>query len=128
MWSAGFDSGRQLLQVSYSGKVARDEAEACNRRLSELLGNVEPGFTLLTDLSQLDEMDLACRPAIDKMMDTLSDRGVRKVIRVVPAPEKDIGFGIMSLFHYGPEVRVVTCKNMDEARQVVGGGVRPASS
>ena len=117
MWSAEFDKRRQLLQVRYSDHVSEDEAKACARRVQELLSDVSDGFCLLTDLCDLDEMVLACGPWIDQMMDALNTKGVRRVVRVVPNPEKDIGLGIMSLFHYDRQVRVVTCKSREEAEQ-----------
>ena len=116
MWSANSDPGRQLLELDFSGRVTADEARACSARVQELLPQLSPGFTLLTDLSEVEDMDLSCEPIIDKVMDTLNAHGVHKVVRIVPAPEKDIGFGIMSLFHYSPRVRVVTCETVAEAQ------------
>ena len=43
--------------------------------------------------------------------------GLESVIRVLPAEARnDIGFAIMSRFHYGPDVRIVMCDNLEEAR------------
>lgn len=116
MWSAQFDPQRQLLQIEFAQAVPAQEAKDCAERVTLLLADAEKGFALLTDLSQLQQMELTCRPWIDQMMDLLNAKGVRKVVRVIPNPEKDIGFGIMSLFHYRREVRVVTCKDMTEAK------------
>ena len=42
------------------------------------------------------------------------------MVRIVPDPKKDIGFQVMSYFHYGPDVNIVTCENMDEAMRALG--------
>jgi hypothetical protein len=117
MWSASIDQARQLLQVSFAGRVDLPEAKACAVRVGALLSELPADFRLLNDLSQLEQMDVACGAVIDQMMDVLNRHGIRKVIRVIPEPGKDIGFGIMSLFHYGRKVRVVTCKTLAEAQQ-----------
>jgi hypothetical protein len=49
-------------------------------------------------------------------MDSCAEKGVALVVRLLPAePSKDIGFAIMSQFHYAPDVRIVTCATMEEA-------------
>jgi hypothetical protein len=42
---------------------------------------------------------------------------VKSVIRVVPDTRKDLGLGLMTSFHYGPEVRVVAHDTLQEALQ-----------
>ena len=50
-------------------------------------------------------------------MELGTQKGLESVIRVLPAEARnDIGFAIMSQFHYGPDVRIVTCDNLEEAR------------
>ena len=44
------------------------------------------GFRLLADLSALDSMEIACAPFIGKVMDRCNERGIKKVIRVIPDP------------------------------------------
>jgi hypothetical protein len=41
------------------------------------------------------------------------------VVRVIPDPARDIGLQIMSLFHYGHDVRIVTCATLDEAQRAL---------
>jgi hypothetical protein len=53
-------------------------------------------------------------------MDACNRAGVQKVVRIIPEPEKDIGFGIMSLFHYRRGVQIVTCESADEAAAILG--------
>ena len=116
MWSTDFDKARQILEINFAQHVDYAEAQACAARVQVLLAEVRPGFCLLSDLSDLAQMDLACEPVIDQVMDALNRHGVQKVVRVVPNPKTDIGFGIMSLFHYGQHVRFVTCETLEQAR------------
>lgn len=117
MWTAAVDRELNLLEIRFSDKVTVTEAEACALRIRALLPDLRPDFTLLTDLSQLGEMDLSCERYIDEMMDQFNRASVRKVVRVVPDPRKDIGLGIMSAFHYSRDVRVVTCEALTEAQE-----------
>jgi anti-anti-sigma regulatory factor len=116
MWSVEVNRSRNLLQIAFAGRVDLAEAHQCAERVRELLKDLPPGFCLLTDLSRLEEMDVACGKVIDPLMDELDCHGIQKIVRVVPEPRKDIGFGIMSLFHYRPQVHVITCQTLEEAR------------
>ena len=50
-------------------------------------------------------------------MELGTQKGLESVIRVLPAEARnDIGFAIMSQFHYNPDVRIVTRDNLEEAR------------
>lgn len=117
MWSTEISPTGSLLQVRFAGDVSPGEARACAAQVEALAGRLKPGFCLLTDLSDLETMDIASGPLIDGMMDLLNERGVRKVVRVVSDPRKDIGFGIMGLFHYDREVRTIVCETLDEAKK-----------
>ena len=50
-------------------------------------------------------------------MDALASKGVSAVVRVVPDPHKDIGLNILSQFHYGPEIQVMTFDSLADAVQ-----------
>jgi hypothetical protein len=50
-------------------------------------------------------------------MDALAEKGVASVTRVMPDPHKDIGFNILSQFHYGPEVQIETFQTLADALQ-----------
>ena len=74
-----------------------------------------PGFTLLADFSNLDLMDTAAAKPIGLYMELLNQNGVGMIVRVIPDPSKDIGFQLMSHFHYDSEVRTVVCDNLGDA-------------
>jgi hypothetical protein len=49
-------------------------------------------------------------------MESCADKGVALLVRVLPAdPSRDIGLGIISPFHYPPDIPIVTCATMEEA-------------
>jgi anti-anti-sigma regulatory factor len=109
-----FNQHRRLLRLSYSGTVELDEAKRCRAEIESLLPTIGPGFTLLTDLSGLDAMDYACVAEVRAMMDKFREHGVAHVVRVIPDRRKDIGFTIMSYFHYGRDVTVQTVDSLDD--------------
>jgi anti-anti-sigma regulatory factor len=119
MFETGFDKTKDLLRVAFAGHVDREEAKQCTEQMALLLPDTKPGFRLLTDLTSLETMDTACAPFIRKSMDLCNEHGVRTVIRVIPDPHKDIGFNILSLFHYRQEIHIVTCETMAEATKVL---------
>jgi hypothetical protein len=49
------------------------------------------------------------------MMDLCDRKGVKAVVRVVPDPHKDIGFALLSHFHYGPDVELTTYQSLADA-------------
>jgi hypothetical protein len=114
------DLGRNLLTVTYCGDVGPGDFGPAMGKLEVGLAELKPGFRLLTDLGGLESMDYACAPLIDKVMDLIDCRGVSEVIRIVPDPRKDIGFQVMSYFHYGPQVNIVTCETVEEAQRALG--------
>lgn len=112
---------KRLLVVRYSGVVGPEEAEEGLEQIRSGLVRLESGFRLLADLTELQLMDVACAPFIEKAMELCNAKGVSMVVRVIPDPHRDIGMQIMSIFHYGSEVRIVTCRTLDEATELLSG-------
>ena len=71
---------------------------------------------MVTDLSGLQSMDYEAAPEISQLMDTFNAKGVAMVVRVIPDSRKDIGFKMLSYFHYGPKVHIITCQTIAEAK------------
>jgi hypothetical protein len=115
MFQAEADKPKNLLRVTYAQRVGPEETKRATETVQLLLADLQSGFRLLTDMSGLEEMDVACAPHIRKMMDICNKKGVDVVVRVIPDPHKDIGFNILSLFHYRRRVRIVTCESLKEA-------------
>ena len=120
MYRLEFGKRDGVLKLAYAGTVSCEEAKRCRAEIEALLPTVGPGFTLLTDLSGLDEMDYACVDEIRAMMDRFCEHGVAHVVRVIPDRRKDIGFTILSYFHYGRNVTVQTVDTLADGLKAVG--------
>lgn len=120
MFAVEFDQSRNLLVIRYSEHVGPDETERALGEMRLALNNVERGFRLLADLTQLRSMDIACAPHIESAMEMCNEKGVSQVVRIIPNPRLDIGMQIMSHFHYGGDVRIVTCESAEEAMKLLG--------
>lgn len=119
MIQAQADKSRQLLRISFSQHVGPDEAKSYSETVRALVSELQPGFRLLTDLTELESMDIAAVPYIERLMDLFREKGIAEVVRVIPDKQKDIGFNILSVFHYGREVRIVTCESVAEAEELL---------
>ena len=119
MVAVEIDQSQNLLVIRYSGSVAPAETERGLGEIQSGLPKLQSGFRLLADLTELKLMDVACAPYIEKAMDACNENGISTVVRVIPDPTRDIGMQIMSLFHYGGNVRILTCETMDQAREVL---------
>ena len=114
------NKSRQLLCVSYIGRMRPQEFQRSHEQLTTQLGGMSPGFCLLVDFSHLELMGLDCEPELGRMMELIGRAGVGWVARVIPDPGKDIGMNILMAFHYPHRLRVVTCKSLVEAARVIG--------
>ncbi len=115
------DAARNLLAMRYSGWVEAGEMKRRLREAQAAVSSMSPGFRFLVDLTNLESMTTSCAPYIDQMMDLCNEKGVTKVVRIIPDSKKDIGFGVMSHFHYSRDVHIVTCETADEASRVLEG-------
>ena len=105
------------LDVSYEGDFEFAEAKQFYAQAQELAPKLKKGFIIVANLSFLEYMDVRARHFIEKTMDVLNNAGVSKVIRIIPDRAKDIGFNIMSLFHYSSHVELRTFKSASEAQE-----------
>ena len=117
MYSVELDRSKHLLVISASQRVTAEQAKLAAQRVRELLQDVAPGFRVLADFRWLDSMDSAAAPPIAEIMDTLAEKGVASVTRVMPDPHKDIGLNILSQFHYRPEIPIATFETLADALQ-----------
>jgi hypothetical protein len=62
----------------------------------------------------VDNIKKEVLPVIRKIMDLLNQHGISEVIRIIPDPNKDIGFNILSIFHYDKDVKVLTCQSLEQ--------------
>jgi len=127
MYSVELDRSKRLLVITALQRVTAEQAKVAAERVRELLQDVAPGFRVLADFRWLDSMDSAAARHIAEIMDTLAEKGVASVSRVIPDPHKDIGLNILSQFHYGPKIQIATFQTLADALQsMVGADSSPA--
>jgi len=119
MYRITLDATAHLLTVSWTGHVDPASVKRCHEEVQQHLSGIKPGLRILTDLIGLESMDFACSTQIDRIMDLFDAAGVDTIVRVIPNPRKDIGFSIMSLFHYRHGVHIMTCETMEEAKRIL---------
>jgi hypothetical protein len=121
MYAVELDRSKRVLVISGVQRVTAEQAKLAARRVRELLQDVAPGFRVLADYRWLESMDSAAARHVAEIMDTLAEKGVASVTRVVPDPHKDIGLNILSQFHYGPEIKIETFETLADALQSMVG-------
>jgi hypothetical protein len=112
-------SAGTLVTVEYRGHITAADLRSHTAEVEALDRKVQPGFTVLTDLTALESMDLDCAPILSRIMELFNRLGTTRVVRVIPDPRKDIGLGILSLFHYKSGVAVNTVTTRAEAAHLV---------
>ncbi len=105
---------RQVMVVSYVGRIRPAELKQSREELKVLLASLQPGFRMLVDLTHLESMGLDCRAELGRNMDLFSQAGVGWVVRVIPDPTKDLGLNILAVFHYPNRPVIVTCADLAE--------------
>ena len=113
------DTTKQLLVLSVAGVVTADDSRETVVRVREKLETMGPGFVVLVDFRWLESMRAGSVPFVAEIMDALAAKGVSAVVRVMPDPHRDIGLNILSQFHYGPEVRLMTFETLADAIQAL---------
>jgi len=108
-----------LMRTRVSGDVAVAHMMEAVMAVEALLPQLDPGFTILTDLSGLNSMELECAAHFSRIMDLCKARGVSRVVRVIPDPSKDIGLNILSIIHYGSGVQILTCRTLAEGERAL---------
>jgi anti-anti-sigma regulatory factor len=113
------DEPKKLLAIRFHGVVRAEETENGLEQIRNDLAKLQRGFRLLVDLSELQSLDVGCAPFIEKAMDMCNEKGASVVVRVIPDPHRDIGLQIMSIFHYGADVQILTCQTLAEAEEIL---------
>ena len=103
MFDAFTNRQGDLLIVHFSGTVDREQSKQGVKLIRSLLKEIKPGFTVITDLGRLQHMDFDCAEDVGKIMDLCNKAQVAHVCRVIPNSEVDIGWNILSRFHYDEE-------------------------
>lgn len=113
------EPARNVLRLHYAGRATAAAFAALPDAVRHVLPELRPGFTVLTDLTDLESMQLECARHITRTMDLCRAAGIGMTIRVIPDPAKDIGLNILALTHYRGAVRIVTCTTLAEAERAL---------
>jgi len=113
------NTSANLLRIRLSGDIDAKCMQACVNEVAQLASTLTPNFKVFTDLSGIQSMDTACVPEVERLMDLCREKGVNRVVRLIPKRSKDVGFSILSLFHYPKQVHIVTCATQAEAERAL---------
>ena len=105
--------------ITVAGRVTSQEVQAAAIKVRDLVKDFEPGFSMLADFRLLSAMDSSAAPHIAEIMDAVAKKQIARVVRVIPDPRKDIGLNILSRFHYGPEIEIVTVETLADAFEIL---------
>jgi len=105
------------MHITLSETFDEPQAQALLAEVELRLEELGTGFIVLCDLTSLQQFDHAARAPFRRIMDLCNENGVGKVVRVVPRPLSDFALTVMSYFHYGHGVPVITCTSFEEASQ-----------
>ena len=115
MYSVEADRSKKLIVISARGRVTRQEVQTLAAEVRVMVQDFAPGFRAVTEFRFMETMESAAAPHVGEIMDALAAKGVATVVRVMPDPRKDIGFNILSRFHYGPDIHVLTVETLADA-------------
>lgn len=110
---------KQLMYFGYIGHVVAEDLQRSAIDLETMLAEMPSGFKLLADFTRLESMDTACVPEIGKAMELFDRHQVGLIVRVMPDPAKDIGFNIMSAFHYKNRPPTAMCDTLEQAARLL---------
>jgi hypothetical protein len=113
------DTTRQLMVLSIAGIVSVEESKETLAQVREKLPEMGAGFVALIDFRWLESMSANAAPFVAEIMDAFAAKKVSAVVRVMPDAHRDIGLNILSKFHYGPEVRLMTFETLADAIQAL---------
>jgi len=109
------ESHHPLLSLRFNGGVDTSEMASCLGSVEYVAGSMRLGFCLLIDLTGLDHMHHACATDLGRIMDLCNERGVAKIVSIIPDSTKDIGIRLLALFHCHDGVRMEVFGNLPEA-------------
>ncbi len=118
MFTMSVENDGNKLAITYEGYFDIQQAEQFYLELQKIIPKLKKGCIVFVNLSLLERMDFEAKKFISKEMELLNAKGVSEVIRIIPDKSKDIGFSIMSLFHYSPKTKIHTYKSLQEAKEI----------
>jgi len=120
MFDATTNKRGDLLIIHFSEVVDRGQTHQSVELVRSLMPGIQPGFTVITDMGRLTRMDFDCAEDVGKLMDLCNEAKVAQICRVIPNPDVDIGWNILSQFHYDIEkVRINTYPSFYKAMKAL---------
>lgn len=119
MYAITVDENENIISIKIEGEFNLEQANKAQNEIALILQKVKRGFTVLTDMSLLQEMSPESFKSISKTMDMFNAHGIARAIRIMPDISKDIGFNIMDMFHYARDVKIRTFESMEKARKYI---------
>ena len=115
MTNVRYDDQLNTVILEFEGTVDAAQAERLFSDIEKVVPTPGKGFVLLVDFSLAETMEIAVKQQIEKAMELFSARGVTEILRVLPDPDMDIGFNIMSRSRYRTDARILTLRSREEA-------------
>ncbi len=109
------DPRRNLLHLIFVGQLDRASGARLLAEVAAKLPELRPGYHVLTDLRELQDVDRDGEQVVRELMDRCNAARPAALIRVLRDQTTNFGFTLMSPFHYGARVPVVTCLSLAEA-------------
>ena len=119
MINVSYDAEYNAVVVEFVGNVDAAQTKRLFLELDKILPKGRKGFKLLSDLSAVDTMEPEVENELGKAMEYFNARGVLEVFRVLPDPDLDIAFSVLSGAHYAKGVRIHTVRSREEARMLL---------
>jgi hypothetical protein len=120
MIRTSYDRKRNTVIIEFEGNVDAAQTEQIFADLEKMRPHLEKDFKLLTDFSSVHVMEFPVKAKIEKAMDLFNEQGVSEIMRVIPDPNMDIGFNLMSASHYSKKVKVHNFRSRQEAEAYLG--------
>ncbi len=115
MYLLEIDRAHNRMHMTLAEAVDVDQTQALLDELRLRFGELQRGFHVLCDLSRLEQFDLPALKLFRRVMDLCNDGGVSRVVRIIPDPLENFGLTLMSVFHYDNGVKIVNCRDLNEA-------------
>ncbi|MFI5348346.1 MAG: cysteine hydrolase family protein [Elusimicrobiota bacterium] len=119
MIKVNYDAEYNTVVVEFVGNVDAAQSKGLFLEVEKLLPKGRSAFKLLSDISEADTVEPEVENEIGKAMDYFNKRGVSEIFRVLPDPDLDIAFNVLSGAHYRKGVRIHTLRSREEAQTLL---------
>jgi hypothetical protein len=116
MIKVSYDAEHNAVVIVFEGEIDAAQVENAFIDIEMIMPRCSKGFKVLADFSPVSATEPEVQGELEKAMDLFNAQGVTEILRVLPDPDLDIGFDIMSRSHYSRQVQIHTLRSMDEAR------------